>query len=185
MKYGKDGVSGTTCYKYMFDGDPSDTVTGWTERNVGNNPGDRRGLGAVGPVTIKAGETYFMPIAYVFAQKQNGNTVTNFELMKQYWSDLKDFYAHKYGAVENVSPLGQGINIFPNPTQSNLTISFGNLQAEKIVLTDNIGRVVKTVDLLGASGAYKMDVSGLPNGMYLIRCDTKTGTSVQKLIISR
>jgi len=83
MKYGsKDGVSGTQCTDFMFDGAPSDTLSGWTEHNVGNAPADVRGVGSIGPFTFKAGQTYDLPVAYVFSRQTGGNTTLSTRMKK-------------------------------------------------------------------------------------------------------
>jgi len=186
MKYGYDGVIGTQCTNYMFDGDVSDTLSGWTEHNVGNVPGDRRGLGSIGPFTIKAHETFDFPFAYLFAQKTGGNTVTNFELMKQYWTEVKNYYNTNYtSAVNDGTPTKESFKIFPNPSNGTFSIVYANPLVQKFVIIDNTGREVYTEIPGKGKSESIIDVSELASGVYTVILETTNDIDAQKLIISR
>jgi len=187
MKYGQDGVKGTQCTDYMFDGDPSDTLSGWTEHNVGNIPGDRRGLGSIGPFTIKAKSTFDFPFAYVFAQKPNGNTASNFQLLEGYWTQVKNYYNSNYtSAIEDVSdPDAAAYKLFPNPAGNVLNIASANPLMKKIVIIDNTGRVVYNGNNLDGQKLIRIDISPFPEGVYTVITESKTGRAAAKLVISR
>ncbi|MFH1160182.1 MAG: hypothetical protein V1733_04455, partial [bacterium] len=83
MIYGGDGHVSTGGYgpecNYMFPGisDVCDWGTKgvppygpklWTETTAGNNPQDRRGLGVIGPDTLRPGEEQELDLAFVFAR---------------------------------------------------------------------------------------------------------------------
>jgi hypothetical protein len=57
---------GTTPTKFMFNGDVVN-ATGWTETTAGNNPGDRRGLGSVGPFDLPKTASLCIDLALVFS----------------------------------------------------------------------------------------------------------------------
>ncbi len=188
MKYGsKDGVSGTQCTDFMFDGSPADSVSGWTEHNVGNLPGDRRGLGSIGPLTIKAGQTYDVPVAYVFSRQTHGNTEINFDSTVQYWKQVKAFYNSNYTStginslVTNVNP----INVYPNPASDFIFIQCPNQNPIRFVITDMTGRILRITNCQRGVNMQNIDVSGLSNGIYSIISETNTGVSVDKFVISR
>jgi hypothetical protein len=186
MKYGQDGVKGTQCVNYMFDGDPSDSTKGWTEHNVGNTPGDRRGLGSIGPFDLKAGETFHFPFAYVFSQKENGNTATNFEQLKGYWTEVRQFYKSNYGSIDEADQLGKKLKLYPNPASDNIFIEFSNDFIEKAVLLDNTGREIKViVSGKGQNSRLQLDISGLANGIYTVMASTKQGIAVSKLVVAK
>ncbi len=188
MKYGStDGVNGTQCTDFMFDGSPADTLSGWTEHNVKNIPGDRRGLGSVGPITIKAGATYDLPIAYVFSRQTNGNTAINFDSTLRYWDQVKTFYKSNYttAGLNLAVATDQSINIYPNPASSKIFITSPNGILQKIVIIDMTGRTIITSQGSESLKTQSIDISGLTNGLYTILAETKKGISSQKLVIAR
>ncbi|MGD0711878.1 MAG: PKD domain-containing protein [Bacteroidales bacterium] len=85
--YGGIGIGGKTLCNYMF----SESYGGWNEYSAGNQPGDRRGLGSIGPFTFKAGETKNIDIAYITAFDYSGNMLS-VDLLKQRVVKIKAYY---------------------------------------------------------------------------------------------
>ncbi len=188
MKYGsKDGVSGTQCTDFMFDGAPSDTVTGWTEHNVGNTPGDVRGMGSIGPFTIKAGQTFDMPVAYVFSRQVNGNTAINYDSSVQYWKQIRAFYNSNFttAGVGNGIPPSLGMKIYPDPASEKIFIQCPNQSPQKIVIVDMTGRTIYTGLAVDSNSTQMIDVSYFSSGIYTLMAETKTGIFSQKFLIAR
>lgn len=186
MKYGsKDGVAGTQCTDFMFDGAPSDTVSGWTEHNVGNTPTDVRGVGSIGPLTIKAGETHEVPVAYVFSRQINGNIAINYDSSVQYWKQIREFYNSNFttAGVSNQIPSSLSMKIYPDPASERIFIQCPNQTLQKIVIVDMIGRTVYTGLVVNSN--MTIDVSGFSNGMYTVLAEGKTGNFSQKFLIAR
>jgi hypothetical protein len=170
---------------YMYDGDIIEPSAGWTEYNSGNKPGDRRGIGAVGPVTIPPGETFDLPFAYVFAQKTGGNTNDNFNLSKQYWDDIRLFYWNYLEGIENsVKPAGN-IMVYPNPAHDQVTIRMPGIAVDKILMIDNTGRTVKQVTGTEIIGDPSIDISGIPQGFYTVLIYSSRGIMTQKIVIQK
>ena len=72
--------------------------------------------------------------------------------------------------------------IFPNPAKDIITIEYNNIQQIKVV--DNTGRTVLHKKLETVSSIFKMDVSGLSNGLYLMQVTNTNGeTKTEKLMI--
>lgn len=63
---------GTTPTKFMFNGDVVNS-TGWTETTAANNPGDRRGLGSVGPFNLPRTASLCIDLALVYARSSVSN----------------------------------------------------------------------------------------------------------------
>jgi|TARA_B110000285_G_scaffold232507_1_gene303738 hypothetical protein len=72
--------------------------------------------------------------------------------------------------------------IFPNPTIDYLNITEQIDHVESIVISDLIGKEVLGMNQITSS---KVDISTLPNGIYLIKLITKEGFTLSKFIISR
>jgi hypothetical protein len=73
---GGNGYGGTTPVKYVFPGYPL-TPTSWNEAYVSNVPGDRRGVGIVGPFAIDTGANLCIDVAYINAIDYNGTNITS------------------------------------------------------------------------------------------------------------
>lgn len=59
--------------------------------------------------------------------------------------------------------------IFPNPSQSFLNFSYPNNLIDIIVITDILGKNVKTLDIKSNESIYKtVDISDLQNGVYIV-----------------
>ncbi|MFA4851191.1 MAG: PKD domain-containing protein [Bacteroidales bacterium] len=85
--YGGNGYGGKMPANYMFSG----WYGGWTEGAVGSLIGDRRGLGSIGPLTLKPGESKNIDLAYITACDYSGNMLS-VDLLKQRVAKIKEFY---------------------------------------------------------------------------------------------
>jgi hypothetical protein len=71
--------------------------------------------------------------------------------------------------------------IYPNPASDIITIEFGtSLENTDIVLSDIQGRIIKS--LKRSNFKESIDVSSLENGIYLLRIESASGFSVEKII---
>ena len=81
------------------------------------------------------------------------------------------------------STKGQAATIYPNPVSDYLTVDLqgGEYQVMKII--DAEGRLISTHDLLGADDEpFRLNLSDLPGGLYLMTLSTATSTSTIKFI---
>lgn len=96
MTFGGNGIDagGIPC-DFMFPGDsdpwrwgtdgvvPDELDQEWTERNVGNQPDDRRFMQSAGPFTLKPGALNYITVGIPFAQAASGNEWTSVTLLRQ------------------------------------------------------------------------------------------------------
>jgi len=71
---GGTGYGGTTPVNYVFTGNP-ESPTDWNEAFIGNTPGDRRGVGIVGPFTLDLGQEICIDVAHVNAIAYDGDNI--------------------------------------------------------------------------------------------------------------
>ena len=77
---------------------------------------------------------------------------------------------------------GVEFKLFPNPAKDVITLKMSSEDIGSTIEVFNIlGKAVKTMKM--TNNSYKMDVSDLANGMYLIRVHTKNGLAIKKLVI--
>ncbi len=77
-------------------------------------------------------------------------------------------------AVTNVAAP----SVYPNPTTGQLTIETDGLPLLGLEVLDLAGRL----QLQGASQQYRLDLSGLPTGTYLVRIATERGVTTRRVV---
>ncbi|CAN5165349.1 hypothetical protein BH09BAC3_BH09BAC3_31060 [soil metagenome] len=74
--------------------------------------------------------------------------------------------------------------VYPNPASNILQVQSGILVLETMIV-DALGRsALINFESIGEN-QYRLDVSGIPTGLYVLRVITNSGTSVKKVIIRR
>ncbi|MEO5642186.1 MAG: T9SS type A sorting domain-containing protein [Bacteroidia bacterium] len=73
------------------------------------------------------------------------------------------------------------VSVFPNPASSSVEIKFSKESNATFTLTDLAGKVVFTGKSQGRSA--RIDVSTLPQGVYLLNVVTEEGTSTHKVMV--
>jgi hypothetical protein len=91
------------------------------------------------------------------------------------------------GVAENALNSSSSSYLFPNPTKNNATLNI-NLEKTakvKIEVMNAVGQVVKASSVDGQMGENKINIelSGLANGIYLVKVNVDNATSTKKLII--
>ena len=84
-------------------------------------------------------------------------------------------------SIETITEVS-GINLYPNPSQMNCSIS-SNKAIQRIRVYDLGGRKVKDVFING-DVRYELNTSDYPNGLFQIEIQTEESTEVKKLIVS-
>jgi hypothetical protein len=88
--------------------------------------------------------------------------------------------------VENYiqSPLKakEGVNIYPNPVNDMLNIQLESIEGQTLRLTDQYGRVLRTMQTQSGAGYYEMSVSDLPVGIYYLQVSRDHKWDVFKVI---
>ena len=88
--------------------------------------------------------------------------------------------------IEDQSLEDRGINVYPNPTQGDVTVDFTMLLGEDItlILTDMNGRVVYSDMISNQMGGYQKHVSlsDLSDGMYILRIDTENESITKRIV---
>ncbi|MBO4382407.1 MAG: T9SS type A sorting domain-containing protein, partial [Bacteroidales bacterium] len=71
--------------------------------------------------------------------------------------------------------------VYPNPTRGNVFIQHENAIIERVVITDLSGRTVAIIPVNDYIGT--LDLSSLPNGLYLLRIEQVDGAHIMHKII--
>ena len=97
-----------------------------------------------------------------------------------------NIYVSKYYKYDltNIDALEKSeIKIYPNPALSELSIDNGQELMKEVYLYDVMGRKVKHLPVNAPSTT--VDVSDLPNGIYVVKINTVSGVLVRKVQVVR
>ncbi len=88
------------------------------------------------------------------------------------------------GAATSVNEIAEvNFNVYPNPTQGDITVSFPNAQENTSVEVLNMNGQVVTSSVVNGSQSVELGTTGLASGMYTVRVQTATGISTKKVIV--
>ncbi len=209
MTYGGNGHPDAGGYgpicRFMFPGE-SDTInwgTGciapnpvlWNEITANNNPSDRRGVGSSGPFTFNQGAVQEIDLSFVWARDYSSNTAGGSVIKLRSMVDQvnKAFVTNQLsngnsflGITDPVVNSNEKLNIYPNPASQSLTLEFSHfLAVASIDLTNAKGQVLKSYSITGKINSFKMDVSDVASGFYIIKVMTSDTAITRKVLINR
>ena len=88
-------------------------------------------------------------------------------------------------AIEDNTPVkNQNVKIYPNPTSDFLQIESTNVIIAASIL-DAMGREFRLEAEPMDAGRYRVNVSGIPSGLYILKVSTLEKTDFQKVIIRK
>lgn len=85
--------------------------------------------------------------------------------------------------VTGIEGIENGVKVYPNPSKGVFNIELGSSASGSINIYDMMGRTVKTIELNNTDTSYRLDLSGLPKGLYIMNMVVDGKNSVQKLIL--
>lgn len=74
--------------------------------------------------------------------------------------------------------LEQGLEVYPNPAATDLTINNKENTFQRLELMDMLGRQLRLVQLDQPVAQYTLAIDDLPNGVYQLRVDQQLRTVV-------
>ncbi len=144
------------CYTYKVADSDDDGLSWWA-----NNDG-------TGYTRIKeVGGIYVKLFNGDFGDNINYNFTVNFPLSYEELNELPE------------------LNIYPNPAQNELNITLRNFESNlTVTIIDNLGKQIQTQSYESSSAVFngKMNISDLPNGMYIVSLTDGNKTSHVKVI---
>jgi len=215
MTYGNQGLTagGQVC-KYLYPGntDPygfglggtctnpatptgSYGTTGWTEKQAGNIPGDRRFMVNMGKFTIQPNSMVEFDYALVFSQDSAicdtnstcliSHAVTDNQRVK-HWFNTNTFPSclslNGLGIKQNTMPQ-LNLTLYPNPANTNVYIEFAETQKNvTIEVFDMLGNVVQGLQYNELNKYATIPVGTLQSGVYMVKIQSAGGTANKKFI---
>ena len=100
---------------------------------------------------------------------------------------LVSYTAKSLTGVHELSPLSASIELFPNPTNGDLNISFDAAYDDKIRISiaDMAGREVALIAITSKQGQQQIvyNTSGLAKGLYLLRLQSADEVVTRKVVV--
>lgn len=92
-----------------------------------------------------------------------------------------DDYIYACGATSNEEIQAETeVSIYPNPAGDLFTLSFGDIQTDRIEIMDMLGKTVKTISTDGLTRHLAIQVNDLKSGLYFIRITDRSGQIITK-----
>ena len=189
ITYGGDGTNTVNApTNYMFAGNPV-TGAGWSEVNNlttsrTNVPGDRRGLGSIGPFNLNAGQELKFTVAYNYSR--GTSNLNSLVTAAQDAQTVQNFFDSNFtlGKSEDIAQK-QTLGIFPYPATDLLHIQLPNALRNKeatIAITDYTGRVVLQTKVSKASQSQQLNIATLSKGLYQVTVTYEKQTLIARLV---
>ena len=103
--------------------------------------------------------------------------------LKSFDGDFGRFIHHEFrveDALANSEINTLDFTIFPNPATNEIIITGDFANLSKLILTDNLGRIVSTINVDKNNTTHKIDIRNLAKGIYFISIDNKVIEKVVK-----
>ena len=144
----------------------------WTESDVANLPGDRRGTASIGPFNFAAGETIPLDYCFTWARDYTGDNNLSAELLRERiaalspsWNTLINSPVTYYGVPENTQ--GVSIEVYPNPVHDKATVVIEGTSKQPYQLFSITGELILQGIL--NPGKNLLDISTLYPGVYILK----------------
>lgn len=152
-------------------------------------PGDRRGLGSLGPFTFEPGQVQEIELAFCAANGWNGPQSSIDQLMKNIDSlrakvrNGKIIIPNDYLGYRENKLSGKILKIFPNPANDHLILILPeNIDPGTGYLIQNIlGETVKSGSINSAP-EFRIDINQLKAGFYILNLNSNEGRLSAKFI---
>lgn len=171
---------------FAFDGNPVDG-SGSNEITLASVPGDRRGLGVIGPISLEAGADLCIDLAYVYARgTSNLNSVT---ALKNRVDAARTFYmgqtADCNGLYSSVAETTRELaaKAYPVPFNDQLQLEFAASDvATRISLVDLQGRQLLNTQIAAGETKHDLQTAEFPAGLYFVRLQQGDNFRVLKVV---
>jgi 6-pyruvoyl-tetrahydropterin synthase len=151
---------------------------------VRNNQTNINGFGQIGILSIPidanapANSDMILNFTDIKLIMNDGTEITDFNVIND---TLKIVAPNSIGNIA----LNNGIEVYPNPMNDQLTIKMNQSENEAITISiqDLMGRVIlhQEYQILDLNHEFKLNTSTLSSGNYILKINTSTNQYVQKL----
>ena len=159
----------------------------WTDSNT-NPPGDRRGIGSMGPFIFKPGDVQEIDLAYVVANGWNG-PVSSVDRLMEYIDTLRArvqqgglIVPNDQLGVDDVRKSEGRLKIYPNPASEFVIVDIQGIDTHcEYAIYDLFGRIVATGNL-SSQNQNTLNINGLSPGLYVLMIKSDNNIYSGKII---
>ena len=173
---------------FTFPDNPNDS-TGWSEEAFNDMPSDRRGM-----ITIY--ETAFRPGTkicsdYAFIYDRSGSRLQNVQNVRNIAGSLLALYASsdqfpcQSSSTNQVQELllnPNEIKVFPNPSNGEFIVSWGEDPLTKLMLYNSLGQIVLEHEL-SDSKSTRITLDNIPSGVYFLKGYSKNQVYTKEVVV--
>ncbi len=164
----------------------------FTQETAGVPPYDRPGTGSIGPLTLNAGDTLCVDMAFPFALAPSGNRLESLDALILRSAAIHAWYATQdvqcdeipnlIAQVQEATPLEMAL--YPVPARDQVTVRCPQLTASaELQLLNGMGQVVRTLAWPAGREEMRVDLSGVPNGLYIVRLSNASDRLTRSLVV--
>ncbi len=184
---GGNGQNGTINTKYSFFGNPADTNQ-WVMKPSIIQPSEIRGIGSIGPFSLKKDSSISFDMAYIYARDTTKTNIENVGLLKHYIDKIQWAYDNdttecggNFSTINN-SINEKQINIYPNPTSNEIFIAAKfNLEKANYQIYNIAGQLVKYGQI--NNSPEQISIRDLNSGIYFILVTKEKDVYTKKFIV--
>jgi len=165
VELGSAGRADVNEYSWQLTG----LVNGWNQVNLRMNTSTKVGVCDLNAINW-----------FRIYDSKSGSITTRIDALEVYNADANAVKELKFNEID--------VSIYPNPVQNQLNLKFANSNFETIDLQmfDASGRTVLKVAHISSKGSeYKVDVSKMNNGIYLLKLNTSGKTITKRILVNR
>jgi type IX secretion system substrate protein/Big-like domain-containing protein len=193
--YASDGVTPTD-YMFYGDSDPLFWSTGGipvnslSETELGNTPGDRRGVGSTGPFTMQPGEMKELELAFVFGRDyQNTGNTAGVIVMQERIDSIRSYYLDDFQSVcggtlfsiNDVEEEENNLQVYPNPFNNQFMVNYKLENATAQLMVFNMYGKLVSNQLISTTNTM-VDLSAEANGIYFVQITDGVNRLTKKLV---
>ena len=181
LTYGGTGYGGTNSTNYIFTGNPY-SGNGWLSA-----PSDKRMIGSTGKFTFAPNQHYIFDVAYVAAYDPSQTIHNCASMVKQRMQSVKTYYSlditpcgDNITSVQQQNRNADEINLFPNPTSSQIAIHSSSENIQPYFIFDVTGKILQSGMTTGNKTV--LNIAELPEGMYFLRVGENEKMETEKFV---
>jgi hypothetical protein len=185
LSIGGNGTSPGTPTTFMYPGEPGNGAE-WTD--ISDSPGDRKGIGAIGPFDFAPGQTIEFDMALVYARAITApNSYSSVATLKAAVDKTQQFFETTATGC-SVPPVGvnevettRDLLLFPNPVHDRLHFvsAVFDQPVQRINVYNSLGEQV----LEQKSKRNYIEVQQLPEGLYFLELEGKEFHTIERFVI--
>jgi len=131
-------------------------------------PSDCQGVLSIGPLTLGAGESYCLDMAYPFARASSGGRLASLEKLKETASVVQTFYDTQadncgfYTGINDDTKFTTAIVVYPNPNNGTFEIK-SEIPNPRITIFNSLGQVIYSKNV---NQHEKINLTNCAEGLY-------------------